>query len=224
MIDASGPDTETLAEHQLPNYQTATDRDHLQERSDSELGPIRKRLQHSPVLRVTFEQKAAINDYVTSPEINAKLRATNGIDTLTVAEEMQFVAIEEAIDSAGRRSEPTTMWRGIARQFRVATLRQIETCLESGVPFRERGIQSYSIQPSAAAVIADQGGLVLELESRRGIYISDLAGNTEEEVLQSSNASFVVSELLRDVMVTLDNGEKIKVTVARLKEPIYGSK
>ena len=163
----------------------ATAEDHLTDMSESELEPVRKWLQSGWRRQVTAEQEQAINDYVTDPKINAKLRKSSDLKTLNQSELDQFKAIEQAIDMAGRRSQTTRIWRGIAPAFKQAELIKLERDLLTRQLYREFGIQSYSIQPSVAGFIAQAGGLVLELESRSGIYISELAGGHEEEVLMS---------------------------------------
>lgn len=218
MIDASGPDTETLAEHQLPNYQPATEQDHLQDRSESELKLIRKKLQEGWFSKITPEQEAAINDYISDPAINAQLRTKPDLSTLTAEELRQFKCVEEAIILAGRRESETMIWRGIAPENSRSILKNIETALVRHQRFREYGIQSYSIQPSVAGFIAGEDGVVLELGSKSGIYVSELANGNEEEVLLSHFKNYSVLELLRDVVITNEHGESVSVTLARLGE------
>ena len=202
----------------MESQRPANAEDHLQDLTQSELEPVRKRLQSGWREHVTAEQEQAINDYVSDPKINAKLRTSPDLSTLTDQELSQFERLEEAIDLAGRRSQAITVWRGIAPENCKSILAMIETALESRQTFGELGIQSYSIQPSVAGFIAHDAGLVLELESKTGIYISELAGGNEDELLLSHFQRYIVLDVVRDVLITAAHGERVSVTLARLRE------
>ena len=216
-MDANGK-TLTLAVLKFEKYQPASQADHLKDFSPEDLQPIRSRLASGWKSRVTRDQERAINDYVTEPAINAKLRTKPDLSSLSLEELEQFESVEQSIALAGKRSEVTVMWRGVHPNFYQSTLRALAKSLDEDRPFREHGIQSYSIQPSVAGFIAGEKGLVLELRSRSGIYVSDLANGNEEEVLMSHFARYKVVEFIRSVIIANEYGEKVSVTLARLKE------
>ncbi len=165
---------------------------------------------------LTPTQTAYLNDYVTDSKLNSKLRLPDGIRSLTIAEARMFLAIERAILLRGQRESHVRMWRGIVPAYADSVLQAALLAQQTGNRFRERGIQSYSLQPSVAGLIAGESGLVLELDTRQGLYISGVTQGIEEEVIHSDGATFEVKGLLKNVTIQAANGEEVSVMLIQL--------
>ena len=163
--------------------------------------------------RLSKSDRGAFTAYTNSnyKTINKVLRQQPVLDHPShgVKTRKWAVRIHDALSKFVPAPTPITSYRGLATSS-LTKLRKIEAALtaalKSGSPLSVYGFQSSSLDPAFAAGWTKEGGAVLEIKSRRGVYIGSLSNKAGEyEVLHNHGAAYKVTGV-RDAKYQLRSG------------------
>jgi len=167
------------------------------------------------------KERDAVMAYATGSPINKSLReCPDEMDCLDEEEKDVHSHLEKIIDKANGLSEPMLAWRGVGGKQAALVVDQMKKAISEGKTMHMNGIQSFSVDPTVAALYVDdaQEGVVFEVMCKSGAYVASMSFDpNERELLHGHGQRYRPLRVLKDVAFSSGN-QKSLVTVIQMEQ------